>query len=166
MNSIGSSSRQPIQIGIASCARTETEINFWRPGVTSMQMARGVPWLFLIRGTNEIWGCGFFSAFSLMPIGVAWETFGPANGFGDFASFLKKIAKLKGAAENAVGSIGCAVLSSPEYFDTPIRTTISVACTGPSSRSTLGANWGHNYEPQWQRGSRGALNHPQSSAAA
>lgn len=107
-----------------------------------MHMARGVPWLFLIRGTNEIWGCAFFSAFSLMPIGVAWETFGPANGFGDFDSFLKKIATLKGAAENAVGSIGCAVLSSPEYFDTPIRYDNFGRMYGPiksfDARSELG----------------------------
>ncbi len=96
------------------------EINFWRPGVTSMQVARGAPWLFLIRGTDQIWGCAFFAAFSLMPIGVAWETFGQANGFDDFALFLRKIAKLKATPESAVGSIGCAVLSSPEYFDVPI----------------------------------------------
>jgi putative restriction endonuclease len=101
--------------------RDPGEINFWRPGVTSMHMARGAPWLFLIRGTNEIWGCAFFAAFSVMPIGVAWETFGSANGFGDFSSFLKKIAKIKGTAENAIGSIGCAVLSGPEYFDVPIQ---------------------------------------------
>lgn len=96
------------------------EINFWRPGVKSMTMARGTPWLFLIRGTSEIWGCAYFSTFSYMPIGVAWDTFKLANGFDDFAAFLRKIAKIKGQSEKAVGGIGCAVLSNAEYFDRPI----------------------------------------------
>lgn len=96
------------------------EINFWRPGVKSMNMTKGTPWLFLIRGTNEIWGCAYFSTFDYRPIGLAWDTFGLANGFDDFTTFLRKIAKLSGLAENAVGDIGCAVLSNPEYFDTPI----------------------------------------------
>jgi putative restriction endonuclease len=96
------------------------EVNFWRPGVASMSMAKGTPWLFLIRGTNEIWGCGFFSTFDFMPIGVAWGTFGKANGFDEFASFLAKIARLRRKPEHAVGSIGCAVLSDAEYFETPI----------------------------------------------
>ncbi len=108
-----------------------------------MQMARGVPWLFLLRGTNEIWGCAFFSAFSLMPVGVAWETFGLANGFGDFSSFLRKIAKLKGTSESAVGGIGCAVLSSPEYFDAPIQYDDFGRMYGPvksfDARSELGS---------------------------
>lgn len=96
------------------------EINFWRPGATDTQMARGTPWLFLLRGTNEIWGCAFFSAFSVMPIGVAWDTFGQANGFDDFTQFVNKISSLIRKPENAVANIGCAVLSAPEYFEIPI----------------------------------------------
>jgi putative restriction endonuclease len=96
------------------------EVNFWRPGVASMSMAKGTPWLFLIRGTSEIWGCGFFSTFESMPIGVAWDTFGKANGFDEFALFLNKIARLRRKLAHAVGSIGCAVLSDVEYFDAPI----------------------------------------------
>ena len=85
-----------------------------------MSMAKGTPWLFLIRGTSEIWGCGFFSTFDFMPVGVAWDTFGKANGFDEFAPFLAKIARLRRKPAHAVGSIGCAVLSEVEYFDTPI----------------------------------------------
>jgi putative restriction endonuclease len=103
-------------------ARPEVrEVNFWRPGVASMHMAKGTPWLFLVRGTSEIRGCGFFSTFDFMPIGVAWDTFEQANGFNEFALFLSKIAHLRKKPDPAVGKIGCAVLSDVEYFDAPIQ---------------------------------------------
>ena len=119
------------------------EVNFWRPGVTSMRTAKGAPWLFLLRGTNEIWGCAFFAAFSLMPIGVAWETFGRQTAMKILGHCIKKISRLKGTAESAVGSIGCAVLSNPEYFDTPINYASVGRMYGPiksfDARSAQGA---------------------------
>jgi putative restriction endonuclease len=103
-------------------ARPELEeLNFWRPGISTVKDERGTPWLFLIRGTSKIWGCAFFSAFSAMPIGVAWDTFGTANGFSNLAAFREKIARLKGVAEAEVGDIGCAVLSAPDYFREPVE---------------------------------------------
>ena len=98
-----------------------TQINFWRPGVAPMNLAKGTPWLFLIRGTNQIWGCAFFAAFESMPISVAWDSIGEANGFSDFEPFLAKIAQLRGVRQNSVRQIGCAFLSNPEYFSNPIE---------------------------------------------
>ena len=119
------------------------EVNFWRPGATSTQMARGTPWLFLLRGTSEIWGCAFYSAFSVMPIGVAWDTFGLANGFDDFTQFVNKIATLTGKAGKDVANIGCAVLSAPEYFEIPIEYKPFGRMYGPlksfDARATEGA---------------------------
>ncbi len=97
------------------------QINFWRPGVASMNLAKGTPWLFLIRGTNQIWGCAFFAAFEPMPIGVAWDVVREANGFANLAPFLAKIARLKRIPEHSVDRIGCAFLSNPEYFENPIE---------------------------------------------
>ncbi|PZR60104.1 MAG: hypothetical protein DLM50_00155, partial [Candidatus Meridianibacter frigidus] len=79
------------------------ELNFWRPGSSVTNMAKGTPWLFLIRGTSEIGGCAFFSTFSAMPIGVAWETFGEANGFPEFSLFVAKIAGLRGRPPHMIG---------------------------------------------------------------
>jgi putative restriction endonuclease len=98
-----------------------TQINFWRPGVASMNLAKGTPWLFLIRGMNEIWGCAVFAGFESMPISVTWDATGEANGFNDFAPFLTKIARLRGIPEHSVGRMGCAFLSNPEYFNSPIE---------------------------------------------
>lgn len=96
------------------------ELNFWRPSARVDRTARGTPWLFQIRSTNEIRGMGIFSAFGAMPIGVAWDTFGEANGVPDLESFRRKIARLQGVAESQVREIGCAVLSSPQYFEVPL----------------------------------------------
>jgi putative restriction endonuclease len=86
-----------------------------------MNLAKGTPWLFLLRGTNEVWGCAFFAAFESMPISVAWDASGEANGFNDFAPFLTKIAKLRRVAEHSVGRIGCAFLSNPGRMFGPIK---------------------------------------------
>lgn len=96
------------------------EINFWRPGARTDNSVTGTPWLLQVRGTQEIRGMGYFSVFSVMPIGVAWDTFGIANGFVDLETFRRKISRIQGAAEAHVREIGCAVLSAPTYFSEPI----------------------------------------------
>lgn len=108
------------------------ELNFWRPGAAATSDAPGTPWLFLIRGTSQVFGCAFFSAFSRMPIGVAWDTFGAANGFPTFDEFRRKLAKLKGVSESSVGDVGCAVLSGPSYFAEPVDFSPFGRMYGPS----------------------------------
>lgn len=108
------------------------EVNFWQPGRASNSTPPGTPWLYLIRGTSSIWGMAYFSTFSSMPIGVAWDTFGEGNGFDSFTAFQAKIALLKRLPENTVGNIGCAVLSSPVYFDEPVDFSQFARMYGPS----------------------------------
>lgn len=98
-----------------------TEINFWRPGNQPVRLPRGTPWFFQLRGMRSFVGCAFFSTFTSLPIGVAWDTFGKANGFDEFSSFRAKMAELQRVSQRAVHDIGCAVLSNPIYFDEPIQ---------------------------------------------
>lgn len=132
------------------------EVNFWQPGRSSNSTAPGTPWLYLIRGTSSIWGMGYFAAFSRMPIGVAWDTFGEGNGFDSFLAFQTKIARLKGVSPNAVGDIGCSVLSSPTYFDEPIEFSHFARMYGPSkpfdARAPDGAKLWGLVEDQRNRG--------------
>lgn len=100
--------------------RDLTEVNFWRPGNSPTRLPRGTPWFYRERGTNYVVGCGFFSAFSSMPVGLAWDTFGPANGFDDLQAFRTKMAVLQKTSISDVRDIGCAVLSDPIYFEEPI----------------------------------------------
>lgn len=92
------------------------EVNFWRPGATTTLYDRGTPWFYLLKGTNQIVGGAFFSAYDRMPVAVAWETFGPANGATTFDDFLAMLASNKRARVADVGDIGCAALTQPFYF--------------------------------------------------
>ncbi|MHB8432021.1 MAG: HNH endonuclease [Candidatus Tyrphobacter sp.] len=119
------------------------EVNFWRPGARADNSINGTPWLFQVRGTRAIWGIAFFSTFSVMPIGVAWDTFGVANGFSDLETFRKKISRLQSVPEAHVNEIGCAVLSTPEYFREPVDVSKLGRMYGPvksfDARSEEGA---------------------------
>jgi putative restriction endonuclease len=99
------------------------EVNFWRPSGKGTTAVKGIPWLFLVRGTNQIWGCAFFSTFSKMSVELAWDTFGEANGFANLEQFRSKMAELKDAPQNRLTEIGCAVLDEPQYFSEPIDYT-------------------------------------------
>jgi hypothetical protein len=50
------------------------EANFWRPRPTRPNQERGAPWIFKVRGSDRVGGYGFFSYYTVMPSGVAWET--------------------------------------------------------------------------------------------
>jgi putative restriction endonuclease len=108
-----------------------TEVNFWRPGNSPTRIRPGTPWFYLLRGTTTVAGAGFFSTYSSLPIGLAWDTFGPANGFGDLQSFRAKIARLQKRPVALVGDVGCVVLSNPIYFKEPID--IGLRMYGPLS---------------------------------
>ena len=102
-------------------ATTPREVNFWRPGAPPMNVTPGTPWFYKLRGTKQIVGCGFFAAYSMMPMKMAWETFGHANGMPDFTSFIRVIASLREGTTSAITEIGCAALVDPVYFSTPVE---------------------------------------------
>lgn len=61
-----------------------TEVKFCQPSTTppSRQLQEGIPFLFKLKYCfNDIAGGGGFVAFSTMPIWLASEIFGEANGF-------------------------------------------------------------------------------------
>lgn len=64
------------------------EANFWQPSPVGVAQDRGTPWVLKVRGSNRIGGYGFFSYYTVMPSGVAWETFGPANGVESYDEML------------------------------------------------------------------------------
>jgi putative restriction endonuclease len=97
------------------------EVNFWRPGAPPTKIAPGTPWFFKLRNTTRIVGCAFFAAYSVMPLKMAWETFGQANGVPDFNSFVRVIASLRHAPTTAISEVGCAALVDPVYFSTAVE---------------------------------------------
>lgn len=70
---------------LANVDVADGEVNFWQPRPTRAAQLPGTPYIFKIRGTDRIGGFGFFSYWTEMPLGIAWETFRVANGVASLA---------------------------------------------------------------------------------
>jgi putative restriction endonuclease len=74
------------------------EVNFWHPssrlGFQVLQW--GEPFLFKLHSPRTfIVGGGFFTKFLLLPVSLAWETFGEANGATSLDEVRHRIAKYR-----------------------------------------------------------------------
>jgi len=104
------------------------EVNFWQPGGTQAfaSLAPGELFLFKLKyPRNVIAGGGFFVHSTLLPLGMAWDSFGIGNGAPSRAEMKRLIdshRKKKGAGgENY--TIGCILLAQPFFL--PERAWIS-----------------------------------------
>ena len=95
------------------------EVNFWRPraktGFRALQP--GEPFLFKLHSPNNyIVGGGFFVRHTVLPLSLAWDAFGEANGAPDSDIFSTRISKYsESSARNR--EIGCTLLAEPFFFD-------------------------------------------------
>lgn len=97
------------------------EVNFWRPSSTATFKALqwGEPFLFKLHAPrNFIVGGGFFTKFLQLPVSLAWETFGEANGATSLEQVRLRIAKYR---KDSIGPmedphIGCILLEEPFFF--------------------------------------------------
>ncbi len=74
------------------------EVNFWRPLAQTQfrALSAGEPFFFrLHHPTNAIVGYGFFAAATRIPIDLAWDAFGWANGASTREAFLNRIAEFR-----------------------------------------------------------------------
>lgn len=98
------------------------DINFWQPGGnTNFRILNpGDPFLFKLKAPyNAIAGVGFYAHNSLIPINIAWDTFGNRNGVNSFQE-LYNIISSKRTSENSLlknPNIGCIVLTNPIFFE-------------------------------------------------
>jgi putative restriction endonuclease len=97
------------------------DVNFWKPssqlGFRVLQW--GEPFLFKLHAPrNFIVGGGFFTKFLKLPVSLAWQTFGEANGARSLEEVRIRIAKYRkqpiGPTEDPV--IGCILLEEPFFF--------------------------------------------------
>jgi len=95
------------------------EINFWQPSPTNVADPPGTPWLFKLHSPkNYIVGGAFFIHYARLPIGVAWDTFGPRNGTASFEDMLARVARYRKLAPAELkDEIGCVVLAQPFFLD-------------------------------------------------
>lgn len=96
-----------------------SEVNFWLPGEMPVRgLQPGELLVFRLKNPrNKIGGFGVFNGYSLLPIQIAWDSFGRANGVGSFEDLRRAIAEYR--ADGAAGpmtNIGCAILVEPVFF--------------------------------------------------
>jgi len=94
------------------------EVNFWRPGGTQgfRALNPGEPFLFKLKALhNAIAGGGFFIRYTVLPLTVAWSTFGVKNGTPDFETFAAKIQRYR-SDDTPNPNIGCVILTRPFFF--------------------------------------------------
>ena len=75
-----------------------TEVNFWQPGgrIRFQAIEPGDLFLFKLHSPNNyIVGGGFFETSSLLPVSIAWDTFGAMNGVGSLAEMRRRIEKYR-----------------------------------------------------------------------
>lgn len=103
-------------------ARPEiTEVNFWRPGGMGFKAIQpGAPFFFkLKRPYNAIGGFGLFARAERLPLWLAWDVFGQANGTTDEHELRLRLNRLGGpdrAGQGRNRMIGCIAITEPVFF--------------------------------------------------
>ena len=97
------------------------EINFWQPGGNRSFSAIVPGELFLFKlhaPQNFIAGGGFFTYSTLLPVSLAWETFGIGNGATSLLEMRRRIEKYRHepAKPHEDYTIGCVLLSQPFFL--------------------------------------------------
>ena len=105
-------------------AKTDiSEVNFWWPGEMAFRAIQpGELLVFRLKSPrNKIGGFGVFSSHSPLPIQLAWDSFGYANGVSSFDELRKSIAAYRaGSVITPMTNIGCTILVEPVFFPSDV----------------------------------------------
>ena len=94
------------------------EMNFWCPGTLNTRVEPGTVWVFLLK-PNTIAGCAVVEVAYSLPLWLAWDAFGAANGSDTRDEFYEKISGYRKSGTTLETEIGCIGLTSPSFFDQP-----------------------------------------------
>jgi putative restriction endonuclease len=94
------------------------EVNFWWPGEMTFRAIRsGELLVFRLKSPrNKIGGFGVFSGHSSLPIQIAWDSFGRANGVSSLEKLRSAIAEYRTNPVGLMTNIGCTVLVEPVFL--------------------------------------------------
>lgn len=104
-------------------SKTEVEeVNFWRPSpdATFKALQPGELLLFKLHAPdNYVAGGGFFAQFLQLPLNLAWDTFGEANGVRSLGEMRDRIARYRRSpiAPYENPNVGCIMLAEPFFWD-------------------------------------------------
>ncbi|MFC2003122.1 HNH endonuclease [Chloroflexota bacterium] len=97
------------------------EVNFWQPSGNRQFRALDPGELFLFKlhsPNNYIVGGGLYAHSSLLPISLAWETFGLSNGARNLSEMRTRVEKYRRQVESHTADymIGCILLEQPFFL--------------------------------------------------
>lgn len=97
------------------------EVNFWQPSGNRQFRALNPGELFLFKlhsPEDFIVGGGVFAHSSLLPISLAWESFGVSNGARSFLEMRTRVTKYRRQGEDHTAdyTIGCILLEQPFFL--------------------------------------------------
>jgi len=102
------------------------DVNFWKPlggGTRFGAVPAGAPFLLKLKKPHHcIAGIAYFTNQIDLPISMAWDMFGPRNGYGDYHEFAQAIRKYRAASGKPAEPnplISCLVLTEPIFFRKP-----------------------------------------------
>lgn len=97
------------------------EVNFWAPSDKNFRALQpGELFLFKLHApVNKIVGGGVFAYATSLPLSLAWDSFGVANGATTLPEMRRRIAKYRRSDldDRADFPIGCRILTQPFFFD-------------------------------------------------
>jgi putative restriction endonuclease len=96
-----------------------TEVNFWQPSDKAFHRIQpGELFAFRLKSPrNKIGGFGVLSSASILPLQIAWDTFGRSNGVASYIELRNSIQKYR--RSELVGpttNIGCRILVEPIFL--------------------------------------------------
>lgn len=101
------------------------EVNFWRPGSQANfgVIDPGEPFFFKLKAPhNAIAGFGYFVKFSLLPVSIAWEYYGEANGAPSQDDWRRLLYRYRSSKDRATDPkadfwIGCILVNQTVFFE-------------------------------------------------
>ena len=101
------------------------EVNFWKPGSgTSFgALVPGEPLFFKLKAPyRAIAGFGYFAHFSRLPISMAWQVYGDANGARSYAEMRDRLVRIRRRFDPETDPkqdfwIGCILVNQPVFFE-------------------------------------------------
>jgi putative restriction endonuclease len=105
---------------LSSCAQLE-EVNFWQPSGNRKfkALSPGELFLFKLHSPEDfIVGGGVYAHSSLLPVSLAWESFGVSNGARSLSEMRTRLAKYRRQREDRTAdyTIGCILLEQPFFL--------------------------------------------------
>ena len=95
------------------------EVNFWHPGTRNPvgALAEGTPFLFKVKAPyHHIAGGAYYTSYTRLPLPLAWDAFGSANGVATYREFSERMIRLRRREDETTPEIGCSILRAPVFW--------------------------------------------------